>query len=123
VGEGCVWNRDPFAGSEPGDVQSGAAIANPNGRYVPMLPHPRRYDGQPTLDIGWIEFQLLVTGSYLVFVGDDPHLDEIGWLIAAGTARWMVVALGVPDAGARGHSLRQIGMNHTGVTLRVLVHE
>jgi S-methyl-5-thioribose-1-phosphate isomerase len=115
VNERRVGDGDALARFEPRDVEGGVTVADADRGLVAVARHPRCHHRQPAPEVGRVQLELLVPGCHLGFVRDNPHLDQFHGQVGVRIDGGPVVLLRVPDAAARGHALRQIGIDDAGV--------
>ncbi len=116
---------DGLVDPEPGGVEGGVAVPDPDGRRPVVLVHSRRHRHQPAPEQLVLDLQLLVAGGDAALVGQDPHLHEVDGLVVVRPARQRpgVVLLRVEDAGAGAHPLGQAGVDDAGGAGGVLVDQ
>src|SRR5688500_2163047 len=116
---------DALVDPEPGGVERGVAVLDPDGRPAVVLGHPGGHGYEPAPQQLVFDLQLLVARGDAALVGHDPHLHEVDGLVVAVAAGEPpgVVLLRVEDAGAGAHPLGQPGVDDAGVTGGVLMDE
>ena len=118
-----------LAGPQPGHVQRGVPVLDPDGGGAVVFRHAGGDGHQAAGEQFVVDLELLVAGIDAALVRHDPHLHEVhrvamrDVILPRASQPPGVVLLAVQDAGARAHPLGQARVDHPRVALGVLVHQ